>query len=89
MFSISTDKREAAHDHPSRSAAVGMFLIGLSLFLWIGVPIVPFLPVTTGVKVTAAGSLVIIAEVAFWVGAALAGPAAARRMKSWWRTRLP
>ena len=88
MVSMSTDKRGATHDQPSRSATVGVVLMGLSLFLWIGLLIVPFLPLTAGVKATTAGSLVIIAEVAFWGGAALAGPAAARRMKSWWRTRL-
>ena len=60
--------------------------MGLSLALWVALPIVPFLPIHVGVKAIVAGSQVVVAEVAFWLGAALAGPEAARRMRSWWRS---
>ena len=65
---------------------IGVVLMGLSLALWVALPIVPFLPLQVGVKATVAGSQVVVAEVAFWLGAALAGPEAARRMRSWWRS---
>lgn len=69
-----------------RVAVVGVVLMGLSLALWVVLPIVPFLPIDVGMKATVAGSQIVVAEVAFWLGAALAGPEAARRMKSWWRS---
>ena len=70
----------------SVAARIGVFLMGLSLALWVALPVVPFLPIQVGIKATVAGSQVVVAEVAFWVGAVLAGPEAARRMKSWWRS---
>ena len=79
---------EAVTERPnrqSRVAVIGVVLMGLSLALWVALPIVPFLPFQVGVKATVAGSQVVVAEVAFWLGAALAGPEAARRMRSWWR----
>ena len=80
---------EAGAETPSRkgrAAAAGVVLMGLSLALWVALPLVPFFPLDMGAKATLAGSQVIVAEVAFWLGAALAGPAAARRMRSWWRS---
>ena len=69
----------------SRAARVGVVLMGSSLALWVALPLVPFLPLSVAAKATGAGSLIIVAEVAFWGGAVLAGPTAARRMRSWWR----
>ena len=57
----------------------------LSLILWLLLLLVPFLPLNSAEKVSLAGAQVIVAEVTFWLGALLAGPAAARRMKTWWR----
>ena len=70
----------------SVTAKIGVALMGLSLALWVALPVVPFLPIHVGVKATVAASQVVVAEVAFWLGAVLAGPEAARRMKSWWRS---
>ena len=70
----------------SRAAAVGVVLMGSSLALWVALPIVPFLPFGAGVKATVAGSQIVVAEIAFWLGAVLAGPEATRRWKSWWRS---
>ena len=56
-----------------------------SLPLWLGLLGVPFLPLSVAARGVVATSIVIIAEVAFWGGAVLAGPEAARRMRSWWR----
>ena len=67
-------------------AKLGVVLMGLSLGLWVALLLVPFLPITAAAKMGLAGAQIVVAEVAFWGGAALAGPAAARRMKSWWRS---
>ena len=69
----------------SRAARVGVVLMVFSLALWVALPVVPFLPLSVTAKATGAGALIIVAEVAFWGGAVLAGPTAARRMRSWWR----
>ncbi len=69
------------------AATAGVILLGLSLALWVPLPAVPFLPMGSAGKVALAGTLVVAAEVAFWLGAALAGPEAARRMRFWWRSR--
>ena len=66
---------------------VGGVLLVASALLWTPLPIVPFLPVSPGAKAAAAGGLVVAAEIAFWAGAALAGPQAVRRLRSWFRTR--
>ena len=62
-------------------------MLGLSLALWVPVPAVPFLPVSSGAKAALAGGLIAGAEIAFLVGAILAGPEATRRMRSWLRIR--
>ena len=67
-------------------ARVGVILMGLSLALWVVLPLVPFLPLSVTERAGFAGTQIIVAEVAFWGGAALAGPTAARRMRSWWRS---
>ena len=55
-----------------------------SLVLWILLLGVPFLPLTVAARGTVATAVIVVAEVIFWGGAALAGPEAARRMRSWW-----
>ena len=66
---------------------IGVGLLGLSLVLWVPVPAVPFLPLSSGAKATLAGGLIVGAEIAFWLGAILAGPESTRRMRSWLRIR--
>ncbi|TDI23628.1 MAG: transporter suffix domain-containing protein [Acidobacteria bacterium] len=63
----------------------GVILMSLSLLLWVGLLGVPFLPLSVAARGAVATTLIVIAEVAFWVGAVIAGPATARRMRSWWR----
>lgn len=72
---------------PSRNRWVlaGVVLMSLSLLLWVCLLGVPFLPLSVVGRGTVATVLIVIAEVVFWVGAAIAGPAATRRMRSWWR----
>ena len=70
----------------SRWAVAGVLLMSLSLLLWVCLLGVPFLPIGMAGRGAVATTVIVVAEVAFWVGAALAGPEAARRMRSWWRT---
>lgn len=75
------DRREARR--PTLWAKVGVVLLGLSVLLWVPLPAVPFLSLSGGHKAALGGGLLLGAEVAFWLGAALAGPEAARRARSW------
>ena len=75
-------------DHgESVRSKVGVGLLGLSLALWVPLPAVPFLALSSGAKAALAGGLIAAAEIAFWVGAILAGPEAASRTRSWLRIR--
>ncbi len=69
-------------------ARAGVVLLGLSLALWVPLPVVPFLPLSGGAKATLAGGLILGAEIAFWLGAVLAGPEAARRTRAWVRKAI-
>ncbi len=69
----------------SRWAFVGVVLMSWSLLLWVSLLGVPFLPLSVVARGTVATGVIVVAEVAFWSGAVMAGPAAARRMRSWWR----
>jgi hypothetical protein len=62
-----------------------VILMGASLPLWPLLLGVPFLPLGVAGRGTVATALIVVAEVMFWAGAALAGPEAARRMRTWWR----
>ena len=68
-------------------AKTGVGLLGLSLALWVPLPVVPFLPLSGGAKAALAAGLIAAAEIAFWLGAILAGPEVARRTRSWLRIR--
>lgn len=87
---MSTERQTAEHkpDGPKCRgvARLGVILMGLSLALWVVLPLVTFLPLSVTGRAGFAGTQIIVAEVAFWGGAALAGPTAARRMRSWWRS---
>ena len=69
----------------NRWVFVGVILMSLSLLLWVCLLGVPFLPMSAAGRGTVATAFIVLAEVAFWVGAVIVGPAATRRMRSWWR----
>ena len=77
----------AVRQRPPRTrwAFAGVILMSLSLLLWVSLLGVPFLPMSVAARGTVATGVIVVAEVAFWLGAALAGPETARRMRSWWR----
>jgi len=66
----------------------GIALLVVSALLWVPLPAVPFLPLSTGAKAALGTGLVVAAEIAFWVGAALAGPETVRRARAWIRGTL-
>ena len=76
----------AAADRPAgRWARLGVLLMAGSLPLWPILLLVPFLPLGIAARGAVGTGIVVLAEIMFWGGAALAGPAAARRVRSWWR----
>ena len=68
-----------------RWARIGTLLMLGSLPLWPILLLVPFLPLGLAARGAAGTGIVVLAEIMFWGGAALAGPEAARRVRSWWR----
>ena len=82
-------RSDAASSARGRWTRVGVVLMAGSLPLWVVLLGVPFLPLSVAARGVVATSIVIVAEVAFWGGAVIAGPEAARRMRSWWRRSVP
>ena len=54
-------------------ARVGVILMGLSLALWVVLPLVPFLPLSVTERAGFAGTQIVVAEVAFWAVPPLPG----------------
>lgn len=75
----------AARRPISRWARLGTILMVSSLPIWPLLLAVPFFPLSVAARGAVATGMVILAEIMFWGGAALAGPEAARRIRSWWR----
>ena len=67
----------------SRVEAVALLLVVISCVLYAGIFLVPLVLETTAAQVSVGGGLIIAAEVAFWVGALLAGPTVMRRYGRW------
>lgn len=61
---------------------LGGALVVLSFALWVPLPALPFLPVSAVGRTALAGGLVAGAEVAFWLGLALAGPQIVARLRA-------
>ena len=75
----------ATHQPVSRWAKLGTVLMVGSLPIWPLLLAVPLLPLSIAARGAIGTGMVILAEIMFWGGAALAGPEAARRVRSWWR----
>ncbi len=80
-----TPRRAAARRPVGRWARIGTLLMVGSLPLWPILMVVPFLPLGIAARGAAGTGIVVLAEIMFWGGATLAGPEAARRVRSWWR----
>ena len=66
----------------SKSSRFGVALILLSGVLWFFLFAIPFLPLTVGQKAALAGADFVAVQIAWWIGAALAGPKLVARLKS-------
>ncbi|NQV24286.1 MAG: transporter suffix domain-containing protein [Rhodopirellula sp.] len=64
-------------------ARIGIVLILLSGLLWFSLFAIPFLPLTVVQKAALAGGVFAGVQVAWWSGAAMAGPQLVARLKSW------
>lgn len=67
------------------SAKIGVMLILLSGVLWFSLFAIPFLPLTIGQKATLASVDFVAVQIAWWIGAALAGPKLVARLRSFFR----
>ena len=70
-----------------RAARIGVGLILLSGCFWFSLFAIPFLPLTVGQKASLAGVDFVAVQIAWWTGAALAGPQVVARLKFWRRKR--
>ncbi|MFT5300779.1 MAG: hypothetical protein ACI87E_003947 [Mariniblastus sp.] len=66
---------------------LGVFLILLSGVFFFSMLAVPWLKISGGYKVILGGALFVGVQVAWWVGAALVGPAAIGTIRSWLKRR--
>lgn len=66
----------------SRLSRFGVALILLSGVLWFSLFAIPFLPLTVGQKAALAGADFVAVQIAWWIGAALAGPKLVAKMRS-------
>jgi hypothetical protein len=62
-------------------AKLGVGLAIGSFIPWLMLPVLPFLPLAVGQKAIAAGLMVGLAEVMFWLGVVLAGQEVVRRYR--------
>jgi hypothetical protein len=66
-------------------AKIGVILIILSGVLWFSLFAIPFLPLTLSQKAAIAGADFVAVQIAWWIGAALAGPKLVARLRSRFR----
>ncbi len=67
-----------------RSLAGGTLVVA-SFLLWAPLPALAFLPLSLEHKAVVGAALVGSAEVAFWLGLVLAGPAVVQRLRARWK----
>lgn len=72
--------------HRKIRSRIGIALILISGVLWFSLFAIPFLPLTVGQKAAFAGTLFVAVQIAWWAGAALAGPQLVSRL--WPRRRV-
>ena len=77
MSAENDESTQPANERPRRPAMIrlGIALILLSGVFWFSIFAVPFLPLTVAQKTALGGGLFVAVQIAWWSGAALAGPA--------------
>jgi hypothetical protein len=81
------DRNSAGPSSASSSSRFGVALILLSGVLWFSLFAIPFLPLTVGQKAAIAGADFVAVQIAWWIGAALAGPKLVAKLTSRFRRR--
>ncbi len=80
-----SDSKRSGPTPGGTAAKIGVALILLSGVLWFSLFAIPFLPLTIGQKAALAGADFVGVQIAWWVGAALAGPELVAKLKSWFK----
>jgi hypothetical protein len=83
------DRNVAKQSARGTAAKTGIALILFSGVLWFSLFAIPFLPLTIGQKTALAAADFAGVQIAWWVGAALAGPALVAKLESRFRKRKP
>lgn len=79
----------APRERPAVRVRLGIALILLSGVFWFSLLAVPFLPLNVAQKSALGFGLFVGVQVAWWVGAAIAGPTAVGQLMSWVRRMWP
>ncbi len=66
---------------------IGLILVIVSIPFFLAIPVVPFLKLGSGVKITASTVLLIIGEIMFWVGGLLLGKELITKYKSYFNPK--
>lgn len=66
----------------SKAKRIGVILIILSVGLWVAILLVPYLPFSTAVKLLISSSLIVLAEILFWVGGIILGKEVMKKYKN-------
>jgi hypothetical protein len=72
----------------------GLILIIFSILLFLSLPVIPFIPIETRMKITISTTVFVLAEVTFWTGGILLGKELFSKYKSYlnpanWFKRKP
>jgi hypothetical protein len=75
------------HNRKTLLYKTGIILVVLSFVVWVSPLLVPFLPFSTKGKVVFTTGALILAEIMFWIGAAIVGKEAAKKLKKYLNPR--
>jgi hypothetical protein len=84
---LASDCQLRGRDRGRIAARIGVGLILFSGVLWFCLFAIPFLPLTVAQKAALAGAVFVGVQIAWWSGAALAGPDTVARLRSWFGKR--
>ncbi|MEL6110884.1 MAG: transporter suffix domain-containing protein [Planctomycetota bacterium] len=86
-MSQASDNQQDRQDnsHAGRFTHLGIALILFSGVLWFSLFAIPFLPFSTANKAMIGGAVFIAVQIAWWGGAALAGPRVVGKVTRWYR----
>ena len=83
------DSTTEAPARPLFRVRLGITLMVVSCVIWLFLLVVPFLPLSVAQKSALGGSVFVGVQVAWWGGAAIAGPTAVVRLIAWARRLWP